>query len=436
VQENPVVTFFLALAIIIVTARFFGSMARRIGQPRVLGELVAGVVLGATLLDMPHWALFEGIHLQELMHPFAELGVVFLMFIIGLEVDLGELLKVGRVAILAGVLGALLPVALTLPVGVMFDLDTGVTIFAGVALAATSVSISAQVLLELGFLRSKEGNALLATALIDDVLAILLVSVALAVLGGAGGAESDNSAILLILVRMVVYLVVAFAIAWWILPRLLLYWANHPIISQSNGAAALAIVTTLLFAWSAEALGGVAMITGAFIAGVGFSRVRNFATRTIEETVSHVTYAFFLPIFFISVGLEVDLTTLPISAIPLALALLLVAVVSKVGGAGLGALLGGFSRGESLRVGTCMISRGEVGLIIASLGLSAGILEQDSPLFSSLFLVILLTTVVTPILVRWLFARAYPSSDENIPFQHIGHDATHDNHDLAKGHSA
>ena len=421
--ENPIVGFFLALAIIILAARVFGAIARRIGQPRVLGELIAGVILGPTLLNLPHWMIFVHVDLHSMVKELAELGVLFLMFIIGLEVEISELAKVGRVALLAGVLGALLPVALTVPAAMYFGFGFEASLFAGVTLAATSVSISAQVLLELGHLRSKEGNTLLATALIDDVLAILLVSITLAVIGGRGAGEVESAgfaSLAIILLKMTAYLVIAFLLAWFVLPRVMNWLAQRPNIAQSNGTAALAIMFMLVFAWAAEALGGVATITGAFIAGVGLSRVSDHAEREIEETASHIAYAFLMPIFFISVGLETDLSTFPLSALPLAIVLVIVAVISKVGGCGLGVKLGGFSNIEALRVGVCMISRGEVGLIIAALGLSSGILQQDDPLFASLFLVILLTTVFTPIFVRMVF----PKSEEfRTPTQAKGHNA-------------
>lgn len=421
-EENPIIPFLLALAVIIFAARLFGSVARKLGQPRVLGELIAGVLLGPTLLNMPHWLIFEHIALEGMVKELAELGVLFLMFIIGLEVELSELAKVGRVAILAGILGVLLPIAMTVPVGLGFGFGLDVSIFAGVTLAATSVSISAQVLLEIGHLRSKEGNALLATALIDDVLAILLVSITLAVIGGSA-VEASNSSLdlLIIIVKMGSYLVIAFLLAWYVLPKIMNWLADKPSIAQSNGIAALAIMFMLLFAWSAEALGGVATITGAFIAGMGLSRTHAHVEKRIEETSTHIAYAFLMPIFFISVGLETDLSTFPISALPLALSLMVVALISKVFGSGLGAKLGGFTNIEALRVGVCMISRGEVGLIIAALGLSSGLLTADDPLFASLFLVILLTTVVTPILVRMVFP------------QDSGTDILKDN--LAEGHA-
>src|SRR5688500_18000625 len=138
-EANPIIPFLLALAIIIFAARVFGSIARRIGQPRVLGELIAGVVLGPTLHNMPTWVLFEHIALHEMVKQLAELGVLFLMFIIGLEVEIDELVKVGWVAILAGLLGAVLPVVLTVPAGMYFGFSWQVSLFAGVVLAATSV---------------------------------------------------------------------------------------------------------------------------------------------------------------------------------------------------------------------------------------------------------------------------------------------------------
>lgn len=407
-EASTVIPFFLALAIIIFGARLFGSIARAMGQPRVLGELLAGVILGPTLLDMPHWMIFEAIHLDEMVEPLAELGVLFLMFTIGLEVELRELTKVGKVAVLAGVLGALVPVALTIPVGIYFGFSMDVALFAGVTLAATSVSISAQVLLELGHLRSKEGSALLATAIIDDILAILLVSITLALVGESASESGGTASVLIIIVRMVAYIVVALTLSWFVLPRLMNWFAKYPSIIQSQGSAALAIMFMLVFAWAAEAFGGVAAITGAFIAGLGLGRARANIKHQIEETISYIAYAFLIPVFFISVGLATDLSTFPLSALPLALVLLVVAVISKVGGSGLGARLGGFNNIEAFRVGVCMISRGEVGLIIVALGLSSGILERDNPMFASLFLVILLTTIVTPVLVRQVF----PDEDE------------------------
>ena len=401
--ENPAVALFLALGVIIAASRIGGALARMLGQPRVLGELIVGVLLGPTVLDLLHAPILHGVDLNETIRYLAELGVLVLMFIVGLEVNIKELAKVGRVAGIAGVVGALAPVLLGLPLVMLFGYSWQPALFAGVTLAATSVSISAQVLLELGLLRTKVGSALLATALIDDILAILLVSLVVALTAGAGAASVDPGHLLGIIVRMALYIGGAALVAWFVLPRLINALDDIPSVAQSYGISAVALLLLLLFAWSAEEWGGVAAITGAFIAGVGFSRAKEDVKHKIETTVTSIAYAFLVPIFFVHVGLETNLRSFPLSALPLALLLLAAALVSKVGGCGLGARLGGFSSRESLQLGVCMISRGEVGLIIASLGITAGVFQNDQPLFAALFLVILLTTVVTPLLVRQVF---------------------------------
>ena len=401
---NPFIPLMLALGVILLASRAGGAIARRLQQPRVLGQLIVGVILGPTLLDMLHWGILQGVDLQHTIKEFAELGVLLLMFNIGLEVHLSELAKVGKVALFAGVLGVVVPIALTVLVLLPAGYDMIPAFFAGVTLAATSVSISAQVLLELGYLHTKEGNALLATALIDDVLAILAVSLTL-VLAGAGGAQGsgDLSQLLVIIVQMAGYIVIAFLLAWYALPRVMVWIQRRPQLSQSYGIPIFALISALLFGWSAEFIGGVAAITGAFIAGVGLSKLSSGMKHDIEQTMSHLAYVFLVPIFFVDVGLETDLSAFPLDALPFMLILLLMAVISKVFGAGFGARVGGFTLRESLRVGVCMVSRGEVGLIIISIGLSSGILDGGSELYATLFMVILLTTVLTPPMVRWVF---------------------------------
>ena len=394
---------FLTLSIIILAARLAGSLARRLGQARVLGELVVGVLLGPTLLNVMHSASLgiEGAHLDETIHLLAEIGVLLLMFKVGLDVHLGELRSVGKVAVGAGTAGALLPVLLTIPLLVALGYSEGTALYAGVTLAATSVSISAQVLLELNLLNTKVGHALLATALVDDIVAILLVSLA-GVLTSSSGAAEGASEILVVLLRMVLFLGLGTLIAVQGLPRLFNWLGEKPLLSSAFGVPAFALAFAFLFGWAGEALGGVAAITGAFIAGAGLSFAAQPIKVQVDRAMDAVVYAFFVPIFFVSVGLESDLRSFTLEAVPLMLALLVVAVASKVVGAGLPALATGFSRREALELGVCMISRGEVGLIIMSIALASGEFDQRDPLFASLFVVLLLTTLVTPVLVRRL----------------------------------
>lgn len=400
-ETGGVLLLFLDLGLIIAAAQIAGAVARSLGQPRVFGELLAGVVLGPTVLDILHWGtLSDAEHLYQSIHDLAELGVLFLMFSVGLEVHLQELFSVRRVALWGGAIGALLPVAMAIPVVLPFDYGLQPALFVGVVLAATSVSISAQTLLELGVLSTKEGIGLLATAVVDDVLAILILSIVLAVLGTSGEAASA-AGIGWILAKMILYMGGAMLIAWFVLPPLFNWFDHQPELTHS--VAAFALVMALLFGWSADVLGGVATITGAFIAGLGLSRVTERVKTEILESVRHVCYTFLVPIFFVSVGLNVDLKAIDPRLLPLAGLLLVSAVLSKVLGSGLGAYIGGFTKGEAFRLGVCMISRGEVGLIIATLGLSNGLLTNE--LFQPVFLVILLTTVLTPPLVRLVFRQ-------------------------------
>lgn len=394
---DPSLQFLLALALIILVAKASGYLSIRLGQPAVLGELLAGLILGPTVLDMLHWPIFGSEHLALSIQEMAHLGVLFLMFVAGLEVDVGTMLRAGRPAILAGVAGVVAPIALGILVALPFGFDWPHAIFVGLVLAATSVSISAQTLMELGVLRSRVGMALLGAAVVDDVLVILLLSLAIALIVGGGG----PAAIAWVLVKIVLFLIIGIALGRHLIPRLTSLVDGQPI---SQGVMSLVIVVGLFYAWAAEALGGVAAITGAFMAGLLFSRTS--LRPTIETGMHTIAYAWLVPIFFVSIGLEADLRLLGVDGIPLALAIVLVAMLSKVLGSGLGARLGGFSTGDALRLGVGMMSRGEVGLIVASVGLTAGLADAD--VFGSVVLMVLATTLVTPILLRALYPKTTP----------------------------
>lgn len=390
--------FVLAIVIIIVVAKLSGYVSVRLGQPSVLGELIAGIILGPTVLNMLHWPIFAGDEvLGESITLMAELGVILLMFLAGLELELSELLRSGKVAALAGTLGVLIPFAAGLLVALGFNNETPEAVFIGLALSATSVSISAQTLIELGVLRSRVGLGLLGAAVFDDILVILMLSTISIILGAGAGAESGASTILITVASMVGYLAVAVVIGLFVLPRLATIVNRLPI---SQGTVVLALLTCLFYAWAAETVGGMAAITGAFLAGLFFART-NFVTE-IETGMAAMAYAFFVPIFLVNIGLQSDLGAISGPLWIFALVLTGVAIVSKVVGSGLGALLGGFSRLDSLRLGVGMISRGEVGLIVASVALVQGFVRQET--FSIVVFMVIVATLVTPPLLRWTYA--------------------------------
>lgn len=390
---DPLLQLLLALALLILAAKGAGYFSRFLGQPAVLGELLAGLILGPTLLDLLHWPIFEGGHLSELISSLAHLGVIFLMFIAGLEVDLEAMRHTGRPAAFAGSLGVIVPVILAAMAVLPFGYDLRQGLFVGLTMAATSVSISAQTLMELGVLRSRVGMALLGAAVVDDVLVVLLLSFAIAVVGGGGGFW----AIAWMSFRMVAFLVAAFWLGARYLGRLTRLVDRLPI---SEGVIATVIVVTLLYAWAAEALGGVAAITGAFLAGLLYGRTS--FRQLIEGKMHTIAYAWLVPIFFISIGIETNARTLGWNGLPLALMILAIAVISKVVGCGLGARLGGLPNQDALRVGVGMISRGEVGLIVASVEMSNGLI--DGVVLADTVLMVLGTTLITPLLLKALYS--------------------------------
>ena len=372
---SPFLQLVLILIIIITGAKAGGWLANRLRQPAVLGELLAGVLLGPSALNLLNWSVLVNEHaphlLTETVFELAELGVVCLMFLAGLEIDPREMRRAGRVATLAGVSGVVVPLVLGGLGALPFGYQGHAAIFVGIILTATSVSISAQTLLELGKLRSREGLALLGAAVVDDVLVILLLSVFTAIADGG----ADPGAILTLSLKMLAYLSVTTLLGFFVLPRLA-EWVNGQPISE-----------------------GLAAITGAFIAGVGFGR--SHLRDEIERDMHTITYAFLVPIFFVSIGLKTNARLLAGPDVLFALALVLIAVVSKIVGCGLGARMGGFNDSESLRVGVGMISRGEVGLIVATVGVNEGLIKAE--LFSVVTFIVLVTTLITPLLLRLTF---------------------------------
>jgi Kef-type K+ transport system membrane component KefB len=398
-----VLQLLLLLTLIVVAAKLSGALAMRIGQPAVFGEILAGLVLGPTFLDILGWPIFlagpagphgEAPSLLAVIRDLAEIGVVLLMFIAGMETDLVQMRRVGRVAFWSAFGGVILPFAGGAAVSVMFGLPLlWEGIFVGAILTATSVSISAQTLMELGALRSKEGTTILGAAVIDDVMGIIVLSFVVAFARASG--HVDLASILLVLVKMTAYFVVAIVFGRWAFPRLAA-WAERLRVSQ--GLLAIVLATAFLYAWAAEAIGMVAAITGSYLAGVLFAQTPY--KQRIDEGIHPLTYSMLVPVFFISVGLRANGRELG-DQIGLTLAILVVAIVAKAIGCGVFARLWGFDGKESVRVGIGMISRGEVGLIVAGYGLEQRIIGPE--VFSASVIMVLVTTMMTPPLLRMVF---------------------------------
>ena len=395
---TPFLELLLALTIILVAAKAAGYLSVLAHQPSVLGELVVGLMLGPSLINMMHWPFFESEVVYETISLLSEIGVLLLMFVAGLELHLSELARSSKVSGLAGILGVVLPVSAGLGVGLLFGFGWNESIFLGLTLGATSVSISAQTLMELKVLRSRVGLGLLGAAVFDDILVILLLSIFLAFATGSGGFIQ----VLLIFLKMALFFVVSVAAGLWVLPWLVRRVSRLPI---SQGVLTLGLVIMFGYGLAAELLGSVAAITGAFLAGLMFARSPE--KERLERGMSALAYGLFVPIFFVHIGLSVNVRTLDMQAIWLLLIIVVVAVLGKFLGSGWGARLAGFTWREAAQLGAGMVSRGEVGLIIASVGIHEGFMNQR--MFSEIVGMVLVTTLITPPMLRALFSTSNKS---------------------------
>ncbi len=368
----------LPLALILIGARLVGRLSQRLGMPAVLGELLAGLILGPSLLG---W-----VHTGEVLNAVAGIGVLLLMFIAGLETDVSALQQVGKPSSYAAIAGVILPFIGGVAVGMAFGLDTATSLFMGTALTATSVSVSVQTLRELGRLQSKEGLIILGAAIIDDVLGILVLSVVLAMAGQGGNP-------LLAVAKLVLFFPIALIVGQVVVAPLV-RWIHKHHAREAGFALILALV--LIYAWAAEALGGLAAITGAYIAGVLVARLPE-AREWVVGGASTMGYGLFVPVFFVTVGLATDVRNVMLAP-GLTAVIVLVAVASKAIGSALGARRGGCSWRESRAVGAGMIARGEVALVMATLGLSTGLLNETT--FTVVVLMTVVTTLLTPLLLK------------------------------------
>ena len=401
---NTSLQILLCIAVIILAAKLAGALSARAGLPLVLGELLAGVLLGPTFLNI--WSISwltqpvvaSSVSVASVFKVLADIGVVMLMFVAGLETDMAMMRTAVAPAFWAATGGVILPMA----GGAYFSRKAGFSwqeaIFIGTILTATSVTITAQTLINLKRLRSKAGSTILGAAVIDDVLGLIVLSVVIAIAPQlrAGGLTPWRD-LTITIAEMAVCLT-------------LLFWLGPPVtrwifrqaarLHGHHTEAASALIVAFLAAFLAQRLGGVAAITGAYLGGlfVAMTPAHGRVTQDLHPMVN----SFFGPIFFVSIGLEVNARHLT-GAIGFFLALLAIAIVGKIIGCGLGARLNQFTNRESLIVGIGMIPRGEVGLITASLGLAAGLVTQE--VYSQVVVLVLITTLITPPLLRVAFPK-------------------------------
>ena len=408
----------LAIGLLILTAKLCGAISGKIGLPLVLGELVAGVILGPSFLNLWHVSWFTTAHGQESIIPvlkiLADIGVVLLMFVAGLETDVAMMRRAVAPAFWAATGGVVLPMAIGAWVARAAGFNWQQAIFIGTILTATSVTITAQTLMNLNQLKSRAGSTILGAAVIDDVLGLIVLSVVVALaprLAGSGAAFTQWSGLGLTIGRMIVCLVV---LMWfgpyftrWVFRRASKLHGHHVEI-------AAALVVAFFLAFQAEWLGGMAAITGSYLAGLFVAGTES--RDTVVQEILPMINSFFAPLFFVSIGMEVNIWDLRGRFI-FFVVLLAVAIFGKVVGCALGSRFAGFDNRESLIVGVGMIPRGEVGLITASLGYSAGLVTGK--VYVQVVMVVLMSTLVTPGLLRFAFPRTAEYSESTIELQTV-----------------
>lgn len=397
---DPSTAVALSLAVILVMAKLGGELAVRLKQPAVLGELLAGVILGNIHLLGFGW--FEPIKGDLFIDLLARLGVMLLLFEVGLESTVKQMASVGISAFIVALLGVTTPMLLGLGVGVILlpNASVYVHLFLGATLTATSVGITARVLQELGWSRSREGRIILGAAVIDDVLGlIVLASVSGLIVAADLGLAPSLTAIGWITAKSFLFLGIALAAGIWLSPKIF----KAAFRFKGRGVLlALGLVFCFGFAWAAGAV-GLAPIVGAFAAGLiledtHYEKFIQRGERSLEDLL-HPLSAFLVPVFFVFMGMHTDLRAfLDLKILGLAMALTVAAVLGKQA-----CSLGVVGRGiDRLSVGLGMIPRGEVGLIFANQGLLLryhGEPVITSPIFSAVVVMVILTTMLTPLVL-------------------------------------
>ena len=381
-------SFLLFLAIIMISTKILGLFTRKIHMPAVVGALVAGVILGPSCLNLITLTGDTGVFLEQM----AELGVILLMFNAGLETDLSELKKNGVASFVTALIGVIVPLIGGF-LGYAFFFHTDFSdydevlkaVFVGVVLTATSVSITVETLREMGKLKGKVGTTILGAAVIDDIIGIIVLTIVTSL--------KDTSVSPITVVLKIVLYFVFIAVLIFVLTKLKVFVEEQ---DEKRRTAIICVALCFILSYISEEYFGIADITGAYFAGLMLCtmKVGPYVARRCEIP----SYLIFSPVFFASVGLKVTLGGMDASIWIFAIILLVIAILSKVVGCGLGAKICGCTGKEAFQVGIGMISRGEVALIVAQKGYASGML--DDVLFAPIVLVVIVTTLITPILLK------------------------------------
>ncbi len=381
---------FKDLGIIIIFAKLFGILARKCKAPQVVGEIIAGLLIGPSILGL--------VQQSDFLVQMAEVGVVLLMFSAGLETDLKELMKTGPVAFLIACAGVFIPLAggTLLYMGFYGASPLGsekffMAVFMGVIMTATSVSITVQSLKEMGKLKGKVGTTILSAAIIDDVIGIIVLTFVI----GFKNPDSNPGNVVL---STLLFFLMAFAAGIVVYKLFKKLDERYP---HTQRIPILSLALCFFFSYAAEHYFGIADITGAYVAGVVLCSIQD--SSYIDQKMEISSYMIFGPVFFTSIGFKTSVDHLNGSILLFSAAFVLVALVTKIIGCGLMAKACKFSFPDSLKIGVGMMTRGEVALIVAQKGLSVGLLTPEY--FTAVILLIIASSIATPILLKLLYTK-------------------------------
>lgn len=380
--------FLLFLAIILVATKVLGLFSRKVNMPAVVGALIAGIVLGPSCLNLIQLTGANGSYLEIT----AEIGVIFLMFSAGLETDLTELKKTGMASLVIAVCGVIIPIiGGFLSYALYFHVDYSnfqeclKAVFVGVVLTATSVSITVETLRELGRLKGRVGTTILGAAIIDDILGIIVLTIVTSM-------QDTSVHPVSVIIKILLYFFVIGMIAF------VVFKCKKFIEIEGNRrrTTIIAVAFCFLLSYISETYFGIADITGAYFAGLMLCNMK--VGDYIKDRVGIPSYIFFSPVFFASIGMKTSLSGLTGSLFGFSIILLIVALLTKALGCGIGAKLCKYNTRESVQIGVGMISRGEVALIVTQKGYQCELLDET--LFAPIVLVVIVTTLITPILLK------------------------------------
>ena len=378
----------LNLAILIFAAKAFGLISKRIGAPQVVGEIVAGLLVGPAILGL--------VKPDDGIEIFAEIGVILLMFSAGLGTDMKQLKRSGGKAFLVALIGVIVPLIGGMVLYWIFygyaappSKDFYTALFMGTISTATSVSITVAALAEMGKLSSEVGTTIVGAAVIDDVIGIIVLT---CVVGGSGGGANIG----IVLIKIVLFFAVTIVLGYVIHKCIAWLEERHP---HTQRIPIYSLAFCFAMSYLAQEYFGIADITGAYCAGIALCTIND--AEYVENKIDISSYMIFGPIFFACIGLKTELSGMTASILGFSICYIIVALIAKVIGCGLASKICGYDLKDSLRIGAGMMTRGEVALIVAQKGLDAGVLS--AVYFPAVILLIIVSSVVTPVVLKYLF---------------------------------